>query len=151
MSLVPIPEHTNDALLPGDFPLRPLYSRACESEPCVFLRRSTSLEASIKPKIFPPWRWLLCSFFVRWGGGAWLLPRRRLAEAEFEQQRLADEEDYEKAAELSLEIENLKEDSTSAARRLRRVTRTRDDAEASMQESLAALTALLFLVGLHGC
>ncbi|CAN0055043.1 unnamed protein product [Ectocarpus fasciculatus] len=45
---------------------------------------------------------------------------RRLAEAEFEQQRLADEEDYEKAAELSLEIENLKEESASAARRLRR-------------------------------
>ncbi|CBJ32090.1 conserved unknown protein [Ectocarpus siliculosus] len=44
---------------------------------------------------------------------------RRLAEAESEQQRLADEEDYEKAAELSLEIENLKEESASAARRLR--------------------------------
>lgn len=54
-------------------------------------------------------------------GAPWLLPRRRLAEAESEQQRLADEEDYEKAAELSLEIENLKEESASAARRLRRV------------------------------
>lgn len=44
---------------------------------------------------------------------------RRLAEAESEQQRLADEEEYEKAAELSVEIESLREESESAARRLR--------------------------------
>lgn len=44
---------------------------------------------------------------------------RRLAEAESEQQRLADVEDYEKAAELSVEIESLREDTTSAARQLR--------------------------------
>ena len=44
---------------------------------------------------------------------------RRLAEAESEQQRLADEEEYEKAAELSVEIESLKEESASSARRLR--------------------------------
>ncbi len=44
---------------------------------------------------------------------------RRLAEAESEQQRLADEEEFEKAAELSVEIESLREESESAARRLR--------------------------------
>ncbi|CAB1096055.1 unnamed protein product [Ectocarpus sp. CCAP 1310/34] len=67
---------------------------------------------------------------------------RRLAEAEFEQQRLADEEDYEKAAELSLEIENLREESASAARRLRRVIRSRDDTEESMRKALALTTPL---------
>ena len=44
---------------------------------------------------------------------------RRLTEAEAEQQRLADEEEYEKAAELSVEIESFKEESASSARRLR--------------------------------
>ncbi|CAM9572833.1 unnamed protein product [Ectocarpus sp. 4 AP-2014] len=68
---------------------------------------------------------------------------RRLAEAESEQQRLADEEDYEKAAELSLEIENLKDESASAARRLRELEEDggsldRSSAEAR-QELLAAV------------
>lgn len=44
---------------------------------------------------------------------------RRLAEAEAEQQRLADAEEYEKAAELSVEIESVKADSEAAARSLR--------------------------------
>ncbi|CAN0015590.1 unnamed protein product [Pylaiella littoralis] len=52
-------------------------------------------------------------------GNAYAEGIRRLAEAESEQQRLADVEDYEKAAELSVEIESLREDTTSAARQLR--------------------------------
>ena len=44
---------------------------------------------------------------------------RRLAEAEAEQQRLADEEEFEKAAEISSEIESLRAESESAAKRLR--------------------------------
>lgn len=44
---------------------------------------------------------------------------RRLAEVEAEQQRLADAEDFEKAAELSTDIDKLKDDSEAAARRLR--------------------------------
>ena len=43
---------------------------------------------------------------------------RRLAEVEVEQQRLADAEDFEKAAELSAEIESLKKGSEAAAERL---------------------------------
>ena len=44
---------------------------------------------------------------------------RRLAEAEMEQQRMADAEEYEKAAELSIEIESLREEAASSERRLR--------------------------------
>lgn len=61
-------------------------------------------------------------FCFRVGVGVGDKRNRRLAEAEFEQQRLADVEEYEKAAELSMEIESLREDTTSAARRLRLVS-----------------------------
>lgn len=47
----------------------------------------------------------------------WFL--RQLAEAETEQQRLADAEEYEKAAELSVDIESLKAEAEHAVERLR--------------------------------
>eukprot|EP00752_Nemacystus_decipiens_P009051 g8081.t1 len=64
---------------------------------------------------------------------------RRLAEAESEQQRLADEEEYEKAAELSVEIESLKEESASSARRLRELEEDEADLDRSSSEARSEL------------